>query len=584
MKVSDYIVQFIESQNCRHVFGYIGGAITHLVDSISKSEKLDFIQVYHEQTASFAAEGYSRSNEGLGFCMATSGPGATNLITGIADAYFDSIPVVFITGQVNTYEYKYEKPVRQQGFQETDIISIVKPVTKYAVLVEKKEMIRYELEKAIHISKSGRPGPVILDIPMDIQRADIDPDALCYYEVSGAVDKPEIDWDLIARMLTVSERPLILAGGGTSGARGVLLQFAEKYQIPVVVSLMGKSCFSEDSCLFTGMIGSYGNRCANIALANSDLVVAIGTRLDTRQTGTNLDSFVRHGKIIHVDIDPFEIEHSRVKRDYSVPCDAAEFLHAGILSLDRQSTDRSSWFRYLAEIKREYSQKKEIERNVENKTPYELMAALSAVSDETAVFCVDIGQNQMFSAQGLDLKKDQLFFTSGGMAPMGYAIPLAVGVSFAQNHTRQVFAIAGDGGFHISTQALMLLSQYNLPIKVIVLNNKTLGMIVQFQNLYFDGNEAATTARGGYLVPDIGGLASSYSLPYRKVLSADAGDVSVWRDIFAVNGPMVIEVELNYPTVVSPKLEVNMPIENLSPKLSDDEMLRTKFDERKKND
>lgn len=577
MKVSDYIVQFIESQNCRYVFGYIGGAITHLVDSISKSENVKFIQVYHEQTASFAAEGYSRSGKGLGFCMATSGPGATNLITGIADAFFDSIPVVYITGQVNTYEYKYSKPVRQQGFQETDIISIVKPVTKYAVLVEKKEMIRYELEKAVNIARSGRPGPVVLDIPMDIQRADINPADLCGYDDPDKNVIMAIDWDRVRMMLSDSWRPLILAGGGTSGARDVLLKFAEKQSIPVVVSLMGKSCFPEDSDLFVGMIGSYGNRCANIALANADLVFAVGTRLDTRQTGTKLDSFVRNGKIIHVDIDPFEIEYSRVRRDYAVSCDASVFLGECCDKVNKDLSETAEWRSYLSAIKSEYSQKKEVERNIQNKAPYQLMDALSAVSEENAVFCVDIGQNQMFSAQGLVLKKNQLFFTSGGMAPMGYAIPLAVGLSFAENNFRSICAIAGDGGFHISTQSLMLLSQYNLPIKVIVLNNKTLGMIVQFQNLYFDGNEAATTCRGGYMVPDIQSLAASYSLPYRIVHSKDAGNQLIWKDIFTIKGPMVIEVDLSHPTIVSPKLEVNMPIEDLSPKLEKDELSRAMF-------
>jgi acetolactate synthase I/II/III large subunit len=577
MKASDYITQFIESQGCHFVFGYIGGAITHLVDSISKSKKVQFIQVYHEQTASFAAEGYSRGSSSVGFCMATSGPGATNLITGIADAFFDSIPLIVITGQVNTYEYKYDTPVRQRGFQETDIVAIVKPITKYAVLIEKKEMIRYELEKAVAIAKKGRPGPVVIDIPMNIQREDVDPDSLPGYSDADSTVMPDVDWNRLGSMIAKSERPIILAGGGTSNYRHLLYEFAEKFNIPVVVSLMGKSCFPENNDLFMGMIGSYGNRCANIALANADLVLAVGSRLDTRQTGTNLDSFIRDGKIIHVDIDPNETNHSRTKRDFPIACDARIFLQTCLDSIENKSADRSAWNSYISELKQGYNQKKEVENFVKNKSPYSLMTALSEVSGENTAFCVDIGQNQMFAAQGLILRKGQSFFTSGGMAPMGYAIPLAIGISFASNHNRTIIAIAGDGGFHISTQSLMLLSQYKLPIKVIVMNNKSLGMIEQFQGIYFDGNDVATTKAGGYHVPEIQSIADAYRLKYKKVLSPDAGDNNLWNEIFSYDGPMIIEVVFDEPTIVSPKLEVNMPIQNLSPKLSDEEMNRAMF-------
>ncbi|PKL19095.1 MAG: acetolactate synthase [Spirochaetae bacterium HGW-Spirochaetae-5] len=575
MKVSDYIAKFIEEQNCRYIFGYIGGAITHLVDSISKNDKLTFIQVYHEQTASFAAEGFSRGCDSIGVAMATSGPGATNLITGIADAFFDSLPVVFITGQVNTYEYKYNKPIRQQGFQETDIISIVKPVTKYAVFVDKKENIRYELEKAYSIAKSGRPGPVLIDIPMDIQRSEIDADDLIQYKPEVKIDsaaKPDIN--IIQKYLNESKRPIILSGGGVlSGkANDSLYSFSKKFGIPVVVSLMGKGSFPEDDDLFAGMIGSYGNRCANIVLSNSDLVFAVGTRLDTRQTGTRIDEFMRKGKIIHVDIDEFEILHNRVERDYAVSMDSKLFFDSLIDNINENYNTSSDWIEYVHDIKSRYNQKKEIELNVNVKTPYKVMEMLSRYADDNAAFCVDIGQNQMFAAQSLVIKKDQNFYTSGGMAPMGYAIPAAIGISFACNNTRSIIAIAGDGGFHISTQSLMLLSQYNLPVKVVVLNNKSLGMIVQFQDLYFNHNEAATTKRSGYFVPDIKLLSASYDIEYIAITDSTVNDEELWKDILLSKKPMVIEVIIDSKTVVSPKLEVNTTLEDLSPKISAEEM------------
>ncbi len=583
MKVSDYIAKFIEDQNCRYIFGYIGGAITHLVDSISKNDKLTFIQVYHEQTASFAAEGFSRAGDSVGVAIATSGPGATNLITGIADAFFDSIPAVFITGQVNTYEYKYQKPVRQQGFQETDIISIVKPIVKYAVFVDKKENIRYELEKAYSIAKSGRPGPVLIDIPMDIQRADIIVDELLRYtpdEDKKIAD--ELDLTLIQKYLNESKRPVILSGGGVLSGRAndSLYAFAEKFKIPVVVSLMGKGSFPEDDDLFVGMIGSYGNRCANIVLSNSDLVFAVGTRLDTRQTGTRLDEFMRKGRIIHVDIDSFEVMHNRLKRDYAVSMDSKKFFDSLTNSINSNDEKNSDWIKYVHDIKSQYNQKNEIARNIEVKTPYTVMEMLSRYADDSAAFCVDIGQNQMFSAQSLVIKKDQNFYTSGGMAPMGYAIPAAIGVSFGCNHSRSIIAIAGDGGFHMSTQSLMLLSQYNLPVKVIVLNNKSLGMIVQFQDLYFDHNEAATTKSGGYYVPDIKLMTESYSLKYISITDSTVNDHDLWKEILSSKGPMVVEVIIDSKTTVSPKLEVNTPIEDLSPKISADEMKKIMIKDR----
>ncbi len=371
MKLSDYIVKYFEEQGTMYIFGFIGGAITHIVDSISKSKKVKFIQVYHEQTASFAAEGYSRNSSKIGVAIATSGPGATNLITGIGDAYFDSIPVIFITGQVNTYEYKYDKPVRQQGFQETDIASVVKPITKYAVLIDNPNNIRYELEKCFFLAKVGRPGPVLIDIPMDIQRAEINTKVLKKYTDNENIFSNEKQFtkiNNISEVIKKSKRPIFLAGGGirNSHAEETLYKCVEDYKIPVVTSLMGKGCFSENHDLFVGMIGTYGNRSANIVLANSDLLIAIGSRLDTRQTGSMLNGFLRQGKIIHVDIDKNEINYHRLKRDYKISLDAKMFLTDLNTTLKDYKSD-NDWLDYIKKIKNNFSQEREIERNIKNK-------------------------------------------------------------------------------------------------------------------------------------------------------------------------------------------------------------------------
>ena len=570
MKASDYIIQYLGKQGTKVVFGYIGGAITHLVDSADKSDSLKFVQVYHEQTAAFAAEGYAINSGKVGVAMATSGPGATNLITGIADAYFDSIPVVFITGQVNTYEYKYDKPIRQQGFQETDIVSIVKPITKYAKIIDKPEMICVELEKAFYLATSGRPGPVLLDIPMDIQRAEINPKSYPDSFKEDYTPLPIKSVEEVKNLLKQSKRPIILAGGGVRMSQGEkeLLIFSRNNSIPVVTSLMGKGSFPEESDLFVGMIGSYGNRCANMILSNADLLIALGTRLDTRQVGTLLESFLREGKVIHVEIDDNEIKHNRLKRYLKIKANLKTLL-TELNNMDYKKTPISAWENYIKKIKNEYSQNKEIEKNCDNKLPYTVMDVLNQSSGKNQVYCIDIGQNQMFAAQSLKIKEGQKFLTSGGMAPMGYAIPIAVGASFSDKSNKSIWAIVGDGGLHISTQSLMLISQYKLPIKVIVLNNHALGMIAQFQDLYFDERKVATTKEGGYLVPDIKSLAKSYNLKYYRL---DKNNINDLEKIMKSVEACLVEVVIDEKTVVCPKLEVNTPIEDLNPKLDKKEL------------
>ena len=256
MKVSDYIINFFEQKGVDTIFGYMGGMITHLADSIATNDKVKFVQVYHEQTASIAVEGYARVTGNIGVAMATSGPGATNMMTGIADAYFDSIPTIYITGQVNTYEYKYDKPIRQLGFQEMDVVATVKEITKYAVMITDEKRIRYELEKAFYLAKNGRPGPVLLDIPMNIQRAEVNPAELESY-IPEPVEKAICDFNSINNLLKAAKRPMLLVGGGcfNSGAQQEVINFVDKTGIPVVSSLMGKGVVNELSENFVGMLG-----------------------------------------------------------------------------------------------------------------------------------------------------------------------------------------------------------------------------------------------------------------------------------------------------------------------------------------
>lgn len=566
MKASDYLVKFLAKKGIDKVFGYTGGAITHIVDSIGKSDKVDFVQVYHEQTASFAAEGYSRASGKPGVAIATSGPGATNMITGIADAYFDSIPAIYITGQVNTYEFKYDKPVRQQGFQETSIVEIVKPITKYATIVNRSEDLPYELEKAYQIAISGRPGPVLLDIPMDVQRGEIK--SVNQNPYQSKEKKPVFSTVKLEKALLNASKPVILAGGGVINAQAQdeLLEFVDKNNLPVVVSLMGKGAIDENNPNLIGMIGTYGNRAANMVLQKSDLVLAIGSRLDTRQTGTNMAGFISGGKIFHIDIDKNELKHHRLEKRESICADAKELLR--VLSKKKLKLEITEWQKTLKQIKIKYSQDFDITNHVKNKVPYELMAQINSAKIKDAIFCTDIGQNQMFAAQGLKISADQDFMTSGGMAPMGYAVPCAVGASIS-NLNRPVIAICGDGGFVFSIQALMLLSQYKLPIKIIILNNYSLGMIVQFQDAYFESKYFATVAEGGYMIPDFQAIAKSYGLKYQKFTKATLkGDK--FKNTLKSSGPMIIEVQTKEKTIVVPKLLMNQTLDKMDPQIMED--------------
>lgn len=577
IKASDYIVEWLSAHGVDTVFGYQGGMVTHLADSISNHSKMKFVQVYHEQTAAFAAVGYARHNCRLGIAIATSGPGATNLITGIADAFFDSVPVIFITGQVNTYEYKYEKPIRQLGFQETNIVEVVKPITKYAKLVDKIEDLPNELAKAFEIANSGRKGPVLLDLPMNIQREFLTSEQLVDIKPQQNtinVDKLESELKNIADEIKKSERPLLLIGGGiaTANAFELLDSFIEKTKLPFVSSLLGKTACNEKLAQYVGTIGSYGNRCANMAIANADLLLVLGARLDVRQTGGVVSGFVKEGKIIHLDIDRNELEHSRISDKSNINIDISDALKRLISRVE--PLFNSEWHNYLTMLKNNYNQTREIIRTQVKSAPYDLMNYLNIISEDTDIYCADVGQNQMWAMQMLQLTQNQRFYTSGGFGAMGSALPISLGVAFAKKNDATIYSINGDGGTHMALQSLMLIKQYDLPIKVIVINNKTLGMITQFQELYFNNNMVGTTAHGGYLVPDFESLAKAYGLNYFRVDQTNNRQFDKSDFIgFVQSKNCLLEYIIDNDCRVYPKLEFNQPIYNSSPALPRDELI-----------
>ena len=560
LKVSDYIVNFLESRGIEYVFGYQGGMITHLVDSISKSSQIKFIQCYHEQSAAFAAEGYARVSGKFGVCITTSGPGATNTITSIGNAFFDSVPVLYITGQVNTSEYKYSRNIRQKGFQETDICAIASPIVKKTFFLDDSQRVISVFEEAVETMLTGRKGPVLIDLPMDVQRSELPKECTDKknYARHPKFNIKEREVDEIIGALKNGLRPLVICGGGVSDPKlkDLVVEFIHRTGVPYVVSLMGKGTVPEED-LFVGMIGSYGNRAANLVLSESDVVLCVGTRLDLRQTGNRNSTILEKIRFIRIDVDECELVDNPVPNQLSINADITTFFESHAAKrLGRMSSD--AWVNRVRCLKAIMSQREDVERHVPNKMPYMVIDAISAHAMSDAIFVADIGQNQMWAAQSIVCGTERRFLTSGGMAPMGYAIPAAVGAAFA-NPDRQIVCICGDGGFHMALQSLLLISQYGLKVTIVVMNNQALGMITQFQALYFNGNMAGTTRQGGYLVPAIEPLAISYNLPYRIV--KDANEVT--PEI--LSAPAIVEVQIDGLTVVVPKLEYNKNLDDMTP-------------------
>ncbi len=575
MKLSDYVIDFIIKQGVSHIFEFVGGAIVHLLDSTYEREDIECVSVHHEQAGAFAAEAYARVNGKLGVAMATSGPGALNMLTGIGSCYFDSVPCLFITGQVNTYEYKFDSPVRQIGFQETDIVSVATPLTKYAELVVDAQRIRYHLEKAVYLAQSGRPGPVLIDIPMNIQRAQIEADLLESffdseeYNLMQQQEECTKQLDEIVNMIGVAKRPVILVGGGvrTANAADELLEFIAQTGFPVVTSLMGLDVVPHDHPAFVGIIGSYGNRYSNLALANCDLLLILGSRLDTRQTGTRPDTFAREAKKIQVDIDPFEL-NAKIKLDVAINYDVKDFLVLLNKKIrEVKKLDISSWYERIHLYKERYpTASKVIEDN--SIEPNAFMEMLSQYSKDGDIVCLDVGQHQMWAAQSFRLKKNQRMLNSGGMGAMGFALPAAIGAVKANPDVNGI-VIAGDGGIQLNIQELDLIAKQKLPIKIVVLNNGCLGMVRQFQDLYFNGRRQSTVV--GYSCPDFIKIAEAYGIAAYEITSFETASTII-KQVFKESGPVFVNVQLELATVINPKLVVNRPIEDMSPHLDRKEL------------
>ena len=581
-QVNNFVLDFLVKQGVKKVFLITGGAISFLADAFHGRKDISYVSCGHEQAAAMMAEAYSRLGPGYAACMVTSGPGATNLITGMGCAHFDSIPALYITGQVNTYEQRGFDPgtkdVRQVGFQETQVIEMMKPITKYAVMLKKEESIRYELEKATYIAKSGRPGPVLIDIPMNFQRAPIKksklksfpiPKKLPYKDVKDKLKKKVTKaWQILVK----SKRPVILSGGGVRLAGGIkeIHQLAKLTGFPVITSWSGFDSFAWDHPQLIGSHGVYGSRAANFTVQNSDSLLSVGSRLDTRQTGGRPSMYARESDLIMVDIDQAELDKRRgLTPKLSINTDARAFLKEMIKqypSFKKQLPDVKSWLEQALVWKDKYPVvKKEYYKRTDFVDPYVFGEVLSHELDKNAIVIPDEGGHLTWIMQSFKLKQGQRLFSAFGNSPMGYAFPAAIGASIAMNN-KEIICIDGDGGFQFNLQEMQTLAFLKLPIKIFILNNDGYGIIRQFQEAYLEKHLIAVNPKTGVTNPDYMKLGKVFGFATARVHKHKELKKKIkWA--LKEKGPTIVEIMMDPKQQIMPKLAFGKPIEDQWPLL-----------------
>ena len=566
MKVSDYISKYLEAKQIKFVFELSGGMITHLLDSLYQKTSIQIVTMHHEQAAAFAADAYGRITGLPGIALATSGPGATNLLTGIGNCYFDSVPAIFITGQVNRHEQKGNKPIRQLGFQETNIVTMAKPITKKSYRVIDGSDIPQVLDEAFEIALEGRPGPILIDLPMDVQRQNIDFNPI--EDAQKKTNRKQVvsiknELALLSEAIKKSKKPLLLVGRGVcaSFSENELASFLQLTNLSVVTSLLAVDAISYDHSQRVGFIGSYGNRWANIALGESDLLIVLGSRLDIRQTGADA-AFFEKRTIFHIDCELGEI-NNRIKGCIPILSDVKDFLNDFINQFNKDQFDtKLDWLKYIKELKTKWPDTQELTGQGIN--PNIFIHALSAYSKESKVFLADVGSHQMWAAQSIELHNHQRFLTSGGMGAMGFALPAAIGACLAVEK-KSVVAIIGDGCMQINIQELQTIVRNNLPVKIIILNNQSLGMITQFQQSYFDSRFQSTY--WGYSAPDFEKVANAYGIAGKTIRNTEDIVTAVqwlWNEQ-NIDKPVLLQVMIEPLTNIYPKIAFGRPITEMEP-------------------
>ena len=530
MKVTDYIIEFLISKGITDMFGYPGGVICHLMDSATKYPNIKTHTNYNEQGSAFAACGYAQISGKLGVAYSTSGPGATNLVTGIANAYYDSIPTLFLTGQVDTYAEKGDYPIRQRGFQETDVVSMTQYITKYAVRVDDVNQIRYCLEKAYYYAFEGNPGPVLLDLPADVQRASVDIESLNGYvpEIKDLSYEREIQE--ITDAISNAERPIFLVGNGVklSFTEEYVKEIAETLGIPCIFTMPAFDVFPSKHPLNYGFLGGNGHKFANLIAAKSDLIITIGSRMCIRQIGLAREKFAPDAKLIRVDIDKDSMTYKVHDDEIAIPADLKVLLPQW-KEVVKPLNDYSGWKEECDIIKVENDQSVGV-------ADAQLLKQFSKLVPAEYDVTLDVGLNQLLCAVNFEVKEGQHVYMSAGHGAMGYSLPAAIGVSTCAD--KSVVSFCGDGGLMMNVQELQYLKREQLPVKIVCVNNGALGMIKAFQERNFNKNYINTTLESGYMTVDLQKLAIAFDIPFTRVSNeSELSNVNLRN-----NGPAFIEL------------------------------------------
>ncbi|OFN80610.1 acetolactate synthase large subunit [Streptococcus sp. HMSC061D10] len=552
---SDLVLETLRDLGIDTIFGYPGGAVLPLYDAIYNFKGIRHILGRHEQGCLHEAEGYAKSTGKLGVAVVTSGPGATNAITGIADAMSDSVPLLVFTGQVA------RAGIGKDAFQEADIVGITMPITKYNYQVRETADIPRIITEAVHIATTGRPGPVVIDLPKDVSALETD------FIYSPEIDLPSYQPTLepndmqikkILKQLSKAKKPVLLAGGGISYAEAAaeLNEFAERYQIPVVTSLLGQGTIATSHPLFLGMGGMHGSFAANIAMTEADFMISIGCRFDDRLTG-NPKTFAKNAKVAHIDIDPAEIGKI-IAVDIPVVGDAKKALQQLLAEpIVRNNTEK--WIEKVTKDKNRVRSYDKKERVVQ---PQAVIERVGELTNGDAIIVTDVGQHQMWTAQYYPYQNERQLVTSGGLGTMGFGVPAAIGAKIA-NPDKEVVLFVGDGGFQMTNQELAILNIYKIPIKVIMLNNHSLGMVRQWQEAFYDGRTSESVFDS---LPDFQLMAQAYGIKNYKFDNPETLDKDL--EVIMEDEPMFIEVDISRKEHVLPMVPAGK---------SNHEMLGVKF-------
>lgn len=585
IRVADYIASRLLEMGAKHVFLLNGGMMMHLVDALGRPGGLRYICNHHEQASAMAADGFARHTGKLGVCYATSGPGATNILTGLVGAWQDSTPVLFLTGQIKSTQTIHGSGIpnlRQFGTFEVDIVPIVQSVTKYAQLVMDPLTIRFHLEKALHIALSGRPGPVLLDLPLDVQGALIDPDQLVGYTPEVLqLDPATESIDTVMALLLAAKRPLILAGYGIRCAQAVeqFQLLAEKFDIPVATTQLGKDVLFYEHPLFVGHPGPKGDRPGNFAVQTADLILSIGCSLHSQTTGWENDLFAPNAIKIQVELDPAILAREQVHVSHKIQAGSLEFINA-MLAKPAPVCDWTAWRDCCQSWKRRYPVRLDAhERHAGGVNYYHFAEALSTVLDRDACVVADAGSAFYVMGQALRLKSGQRFISSGSMGAMGFALPTANGAAVAGGPGATV-CVTGDGSLMTNVHELATMSHYRLNVKLFVINNDGYVSMRNTQRDFCGGHYVGADRESGVFIPTMESLAASYALPFVRCTAVDDLEAVIAR-VMAMDGPVLCEVvalrdQKIIPAVISVKLPdgrmQSSQIHNMFPLLSDEVM------------